>query len=47
MELCFTAVAAGGKELDHVNYDYEYRQGFVADPFGHRCLLKKDRISNF
>ena len=36
------AVAAGGKELDPVrDYDYEYRQGCVADPFGHHWLLEK------
>ncbi|HET9744692.1 MAG TPA: VOC family protein [Chitinophagaceae bacterium] len=30
------AVAAGGRELDPVkDYDYEYRQGCVEDPFGH------------
>jgi len=36
------AVAAGGNELDPVtDYDYEYRQGCVADPFGHHWLLEK------
>jgi PhnB protein len=36
------AVAAGGTELDPVrDYDYEYRQGCVADPFGHHWLLEK------
>jgi PhnB protein len=36
------AVAAGGTELDPVrDYDYEYRQGLVADPFGHHWLLEK------
>ena len=36
------AVAAGGKELDPVrDYDYEYRQGCVEDPFGHHWLLEK------
>jgi len=40
------AVAAGGKELDPVrDYDYEYRQGCVADPFGHHWLLEK-KIGN-
>jgi uncharacterized glyoxalase superfamily protein PhnB len=30
------AIAAGGKELDPVqHYVYSYRQGCVADPFGH------------
>ena len=36
------AVAAGGKDLDPVrDYDYEYRQGCVEDPFGHHWLLEK------
>jgi PhnB protein len=36
------AVAAGGKELDPVrDYNYEYRQGCVEDPFGHHWLLEK------
>lgn len=36
------AVAAGGTELDPVtDYDYGYRQGCVADPFGHHWLLEK------
>ena len=36
------AVAAGGKELDPVrDYDYEYRQGTVEDPFGHHWLLER------
>jgi PhnB protein len=36
------ALAAGGTELDPVrDYDYEYRQGCVADPFGHHWLLEK------
>lgn len=36
------AVAAGGTELDPVrDYDYEYRQGCMADPFGHHWLLEK------
>lgn len=36
------AVAAGGRELDPVrDYDYEYRQGCVEDPFGHHWLLEK------
>lgn len=40
------AVAAGGTELDPVrDYDYEYRQGCVADPFGHHWLLEK-KIGN-
>ena len=36
------AMAAGGTELDPVrDYDYEYRQGCIADPFGHHWLLEK------
>jgi len=36
------AIAAGGTELNPVrDYDYEYRQGCVADPFGHHWLLEK------
>ena len=36
------AVAAGGIELDPVrDYDYDYRQGCVEDPFGHHWLLEK------
>lgn len=36
------AVAAGGTEIDPVtDYDYEYRQGCLADPFGHHWLLEK------
>jgi hypothetical protein len=36
------AAAAGGKEFDPVrDYDYEYRQGLIVDPFGHHWLLKK------
>ena len=37
-----TAVEAGGLELDAVrDYDYEYRQGTLEDPFGHHWLLEK------
>lgn len=36
------AVAAGGTELDPVkDYDYTYRHGCVADPFGRHWLLEK------
>jgi PhnB protein len=36
------AVAAGGTEIDPVtDYDYDYRQGCLADPFGHHWLLEK------
>lgn len=36
------AVAAGGTELDPVrDYDYNYLQGCVADPFGHHWLIEK------
>ena len=36
------AVAAGGTEIDPVqDYDYDYRQGTLADPFGHHWVLQK------
>ena len=36
------AVEAGGIQLDPVtDYEYEYRQGCLADPFGHHWLLEK------
>ena len=36
------AVAAGGTEIDPVtDYDYNYRQGCLADPFGHHWLIEK------
>ena len=36
------AVAAGGVELDPVqDYDYDYRQGTFADPFGHHWVVQK------
>jgi PhnB protein len=36
------AVAAGGTELDPVtDYDYQYRQGCLADPFGQHWLIEK------
>ena len=36
------AVVAGATELDPVrDYDYNYRQGCVADPFGHHWLIEK------
>jgi len=36
------AIAAGGIELDPVtDYDYQYRQGCLADPFGHHWLIEK------
>lgn len=36
------AVAAGGIELEPVtDYDYQYRQGKLKDPFGHFWLLEK------
>lgn len=35
-------VAASGVELDPVtDYDYDYRQGCVADPFSHHWLIEK------
>ena len=37
-----SAIAAGGRELDPVtDYDYQYRQGLLADPFGHHWLIEK------
>jgi len=36
------AVAAGGTEIDPVkDYDYDYRQGCLGDPFGHHWLIEK------
>jgi PhnB protein len=36
------AVAAGGRVVSEMqDYDYGYRQGVVADPFGHQWLLQK------
>lgn len=36
------ALGAGGKEIEPVtDYDYGYRQGKLADPFGHHWLLEK------
>jgi PhnB protein len=36
------AVAAGGRVIHPMqDYDYGYRQGTVADPFGHQWLLQK------
>ena len=36
------AVAAGGTEIDIVtDYEYQYRQGCLADPFGHHWLIEK------
>jgi PhnB protein len=36
------AVAAGGTELEPVtDHDYEYRQGCLADPFGHIWYIEK------
>ena len=36
------AVAAGGTELDPVqDYDYDYRQGTLADPFSHHLVVQK------
>src|SRR5882762_11279849 len=37
-----SAIAAGGKVIDPMqDFDYGYRQGIVADPFGHQWLLEK------
>lgn len=36
------AVDAGAKVLSPIqDYDYGYRQGIVADPFGHQWLIQK------
>ena len=36
------AVSAGGTEIDPVqDYDYDYRQGTLADPFNHHWVLQK------
>jgi len=40
------AVAAGGTEINPLkDYDYDYRQGCLADPFGHHRLIEK-KIGN-
>ena len=40
------AVAAGGTEIDPVqDYDYDYRQGTIGDPFGHHWVVQK-KIGN-
>src|SRR3954469_22228948 len=37
-----TAVSAGGTIIHPMqDYDYGYRQGVIADPFGHQWLLEK------
>lgn len=41
------AVAAGTTELEPVkDYDYAYRRGYAADPFGHIWFIEK-RLGNF
>jgi PhnB protein len=36
------ALAAGATEIEPVqDYDYDYRQGRLADPFGHHWLIEK------
>ena len=36
------AVSVGGTEVDPVqDYDYDYRQGTLADPFNHHWVLQK------
>jgi PhnB protein len=38
-----SAVAAGATELSPMqDYDYGYRQGTIADPFGHHCMIEKN-----
>ena len=40
------AVSAGGTEIDPVqDYDYDYRQGTIGDPFGHHWVVQK-KIGN-
>ena len=42
-EIAKRAVAAGAKELSPMqDYDYGYRQGTFADPFGHHWMLEKN-----
>jgi PhnB protein len=37
------AIAAGATQINPVkDYDYGYRQGTVADPFGHHWTLERD-----
>ena len=37
-----SAIAAGGIIVDPIqDFDYGYRQGIVADPFGHQWLLQR------
>jgi PhnB protein len=37
-----TAVSAGGTVINPMqDYDYGYRQGVIADPFGHQWLFEK------
>lgn len=39
------AIAAGAKELNPVqDYEYNYRQGTVIDPFGHHWLIEKKLV---
>jgi PhnB protein len=41
-KLMTSALAAGGQELSPMqDYFYGYRQGIVADPFGHHWMLQK------
>ncbi|MFT4153007.1 VOC family protein [Parafilimonas sp.] len=41
------AVAAGARELSPVqDYEYNYRQGTVIDPFGHHWLIEKKLKEN-
>jgi PhnB protein len=41
-KLMANALAAGGRELEPMqDYFYGYRQGTVADPFGHHWMLQK------
>ena len=41
-KLFHQAVSAGARVVDTIQtYDYGYRQGTVADPFGHQWLIQK------
>jgi PhnB protein len=41
-KLFHNAVSAGARLVDTMaDYDYGYRQGTVADPFGHQWLIQK------
>jgi PhnB protein len=40
--LMASALAAGGREISPMqDYFYGFRQGIVADPFGHHWMIQK------